>query len=88
MKPLHCRDSITLVIHNSCTFREDYRTECRGVFRTLPNIQDVAFSKNSKRKFFSCIQSKGFAPFLGYRINVEYGSYHAEQRIGGKNCYL
>ena len=55
MKPLHCRDSITLVRHSNCTFRENYRTDCRDVFRTLSNILDVAFNKNSKRKFFSCI---------------------------------
>ena len=55
MKPLHCRDSITSVRDSSCTFREKYRTECRDVFRTLSNIQDVAFNKNSKREFFSYI---------------------------------
>ena len=75
MKPLHCRDSITLVRDSSCTFRKKYRAECRDVFRTLSNSQDVAFNKNGKRTFFSY-------------TNGENGSYHVEQRIGGKNCYL
>ena len=45
MKPLPCRDSITLVRHSSCTFREKHRTECRDVFGTLSSTQDVAFKK-------------------------------------------